>query len=129
MSTDYTDEQIKELLETAQQTISSWRVGLYPTSFQTAVDLVAIIRQLQRQRDEKDEALRMAAWNVENAQEQLHKKVEQLSELRSQLAAAQAEIEELKKTCDEWLHWADRLTGNQHYLPSKMRREISRKLE
>lgn len=40
----------------------------------------------------------------------------------SRLAGEQAE-------CSRWMRWADGLTGNKHYLASKMRREITQVLK
>lgn len=38
-------------------------------------------------------------------------------------------LQQVEGERDEWLQWADGLTGNKHYLSSKMRREIKQKME
>lgn len=40
--------------------------------------------------------------------------------------ALREQLDQVVKERQEWLEWADNLTGNQHYLASKMRREITK---
>lgn len=58
--------------------------------------LVAIVRQLRSENAAKDKALKMAAWNVENTQEQLHDKTIKLAAVRAQLAEAQRQRDEAR---------------------------------
>lgn len=44
------------------------------------------------------------------------------------LAQLQANVDALVEERQQWLNWADGLTGNQHYLASKMRTEIAKRL-
>ncbi len=41
--------------------------------------------------------------------------------------ALRAQLDQVSKERQEWLGWADNLTGNQHYLASKMRRDIAKR--
>jgi hypothetical protein len=48
--------------------------------------------------------------------------------LRAEVSRLNSEVERLKSERQEWLTWADNLTGNKNYLASAMRREISQKI-
>ena len=52
-------------------------------------------------------------------------------ELEAVSESKQTYLESQESSCEEcrrWLVWADNLTGNKHYLASKMRREVSDRL-
>jgi hypothetical protein len=68
-------------------------------------------------------------WSEWDTKEEMITAVAQLIPPSAEVTRLQAEVEQLRDERQQWLNWADELTGGKEYLASAMRRKIAALLE